>query len=277
MLTIVECLEAMLKIDHATVRRNGINILDDISIEISEGEHTAIIGPNGSGKSTLIKLITRHIYPAAHSDGRSAVSIFGQTTWNVFDLRKLLGIITPELQTAFTAAGGITGIDAVLSGYFSSQGTFSHQLVTDEMRHDALAALDDMGASHLAEKTLETMSTGESRRVLIARALVHRPRALLLDEPTSGLDIVGRRHFLETLRGLASKGCALLIVTHHIDEIVPEIKRVVLMKAGKIHSDGEKASVLTRGNLSSVFGMDVDVRCSQNGYFTADLLSRSLH
>lgn len=259
----------MLKIDQATVRRSGASILDNISLEIPEGEHTAIIGANGSGKSTLIKLISRHIYPAAHADGRPAVSIFGQTNWNVFELRNLLGIVSPELQSSFTAASGITGLDAVLSGFFATQGTFSHQLLTNEMQREALLALDAMGASNLADKTIEIMSAGEARRVLIARALVHHPRALLLDEPTTGLDIAGRRQFLETLRQLAAKGCTLIIVTHHIDEIIPEISRVVLLKEGRVHADGEKVSVLTRNNLTAVFGMEIDVRRSEVGYYAA--------
>jgi iron complex transport system ATP-binding protein len=261
----------LLKIDDATVQRNGVGILQNVSLEIPEGQHTAIVGPNGSGKSTLIKLIARLLYPLAHADGRPIVSIFGRSTWNVFELRTLLGIVSPDLHTAFTGAGGITGLDAVLSGYFASQGMTRYHEVTPEMQREAADALAELGASSLANKPMEIMSAGEARRVLIARALVHHPRALLLDEPTTGLDIVVRRRFMETLRALAAKGRTLLLVTHHIDEIIPEIERVVLMRDGAVFADGAKESVLTSSNLSEVFGIEIEVRRVARGYFAADL------
>ena len=262
---------SLLKIDQATVQRDGIRILDSVSLEILDGQHTAIVGPNGSGKSTLIKLIARQLYALAHADGRPIVSIFGRSTWDVFELRTLLGIVSPELHTAFTAAGGITGLDSVLSGYFSSQGMENYQAVTPEMKQEAADALEELGASRLAAKPMEVMSAGEARRVLIARALVHHPRALLLDEPTTGLDIAVRSKFLEILRGLAAQGRTLLLVTHHIDEIIPEIERVILMKEGAVYADGDKADVLTSSNLSAVFGIEIEVRHSARGYFAADL------
>ena len=253
------------------VQKIDVQILKNLSLEIFEGQHTAIIGPNGSGKSTLIKLITRQLYPLAHADGRPIVSIFGQSMWNVFELRSLLGIVSPELHAAFTGAGKITGLDAVLSGYFASQGTARHQTITPQMRREATVALEEIGAANLANKQMEIMSAGEARRVLIARALVHRPRALLLDEPSTGLDIAARRHFMETLRLLAAEGRTLLMVTHHIDEIIPEVERVIMMKNGTIFADGAKADVLTSNNLSAMFEVPIVVRSAPNGYFTADL------
>ncbi|MBS1953328.1 MAG: ATP-binding cassette domain-containing protein [Cyanobacteria bacterium SZAS-4] len=261
----------LLKLDDATVQRTGVKILENVALEIPDGEHTAIIGPNGSGKSTLIKLISRHIYPHAHADGRPAVSVFGRSTWNVFELRNLLGIVSPDLHSALTGASHITGLDAVLSGYFASHGTASNHVVTNQMIHEATAALKETGAANLANKRMDIMSAGEARRVLIARALTHNPRALLLDEPTTGLDLVYRRQFLETLRVLAAKGCTLLVVTHHIDEIIPEIERVILMKDGQIFADGPKASVLTSSNLAAVFSSQIDVRRDSSGYYSAVL------
>jgi iron complex transport system ATP-binding protein len=260
----------LLKIDDATVQRDSVEILKNLTLDIAQGQHTAIIGPNGSGKSTLIKLITRQIYPLAHADGRPIVSIFGQSMWNIFELRTLLGIVSPDLQTAFTNARGITGLDAVLSGYFSSQGTAKHQVITPEMKREATGALEKLGASSLTEKAMAVMSAGEARRVLIARALVHNPRALLLDEPTTGLDAAARAHFLETLRSLAAEGRTLLMVTHHIEEIVPEIERVVLMKNGTVYADGAKADILTDRSLSDLFEMQIDVRKTRAGYFSAE-------
>jgi iron complex transport system ATP-binding protein len=263
--------EPLLKLDHATVQKNGVKILTDVNLDIPEGQHTAIVGPNGSGKSTLIKLIARQLYALPHEDGRPNVSIFGKSLWNVFELRTLLGIVSPELHSAFTGAVGITGLDAVISGYFASQGTAKHHAVSNEMKRQAANALAELGASGLASKPMEIMSAGEARRVLIARALVHHPRALLLDEPTTGLDIAVRRKFLETLRCIAAQGRTLLLVTHHIDEILPEIERVVLMKEGAVYADGMKEDVLTSNNLSAVFGMEIEVRGAAGGYFAADL------
>ena len=262
---------SLLKIDQATVQKNGVKILKDVCLDITEGQHTAIVGPNGSGKSTLIKLISRQLYPLAHADGRSVISIFGRTTWDVFELRSLLGIVSPDLHSAFTGAGGITGLEAVLSGYFSSQGMDTFEAVTDEMNRGAANALEELGASSLANKPMEIMSAGEARRVLIARALCHQPRALLLDEPTTGLDIAVRQKFLESLRALATQGRTLLLVTHHTEEIIPEIERVILMKEGTIYADGAKEDVLTSKNLSAVFGIEIEVREAGHGYFVANI------
>ncbi len=261
----------LLKIDHATIQKNGVRILENLSLTIPEGQHTAIVGPNGSGKSTLIKLIARQHYPLAHSDSRPVVSVFGRSNWNVFELRTLLGIVSPDLHTSFTGAGGITGMDAVLSGYFASQGTASHHHITSEMRDAAADALRRVDAVQLAQKPLEIMSAGEARRILIARALVHSPRALLLDEPTTGLDIAARRRFLETLRGLADEGRTLLLVTHHVDEIIPEIERVILMKGGAVYADGAKDEVLNSEKLSEVFGVKIEVSGLPLGYYAAEV------
>lgn len=262
---------ALLKIDHATVHRSGVNILDDVCFEIPQGQHTAIIGPNGSGKSTLMKVITRHLYPSAPANGAPPVTIFGNSVWNIFELRNLLGIVSPELQASFINAGGLTGMQSVLSGFFSTQGTSDRQKITAQMIDEAADALKIMGATELADKRMEIMSAGEARRVLIARALVHHPRALLLDEPTTGLDIAGRRQFLETLRTLCAQGVTLLLVTHHIDEVIPEIERVVLMRKGRVFADGAKNAVLNSDNLSSLFGLKVNLQESGSGYYSADL------
>jgi iron complex transport system ATP-binding protein len=141
----------------------------------------------------------------------------------------------------------------VVSGFFASQGVFAHQRVTDAMRRRAVDALDSIGVGHLAAVTLDTMSTGEARRVLIARALVHQPVALVLDEPTRGLDLVAQHAFMEQLRGVAQRGTTILLVTHHVDEIIPEIERVILLQRGRVVADGPKAAVLTAEHLGRAF------------------------
>ena len=139
---------------------------------------------------------------------------------------------------------------------------YSRQMTRDV--HTPL--LDSVGAGHLAEATLDTMSTGEARRVLIARALVHKPKALVLDEPTRGLDLVARHHFMERVRGVAERGTTIILVTHHADEIIPEIDRVILLSRGRVACDGSKSTVLTDANLSKVFGAPLTVE-EANGYY----------
>jgi iron complex transport system ATP-binding protein len=134
------------------------------------------------------------------------------------------------------------------------------------MRRSADEALDRVGATHLANTPVGSMSTGEARRVLIARALVHRPRALILDEPTRGLDLVAQHEFMERLRDVATAGTTIVLVTHHPEEIIPEIERVVLLRQGRVAYDGPKPAALTASTLSEVFGAPLAVHES-GGYY----------
>lgn len=261
---------ALLNINHATVIKNGKRVLYDLTFAIREGEPTAIVGPNGAGKSSLIRLISRMDYPLAHADGTPAVTILGRDSWNVFELRPWLGIVSAELQFFYltrTLAGRTLGREAVLSGFFASFGLFEHQQVSAAMQLQASEALELMEAGHLADKMVEQMSTGELRRIIIARSLAPNPRALILDEPTTGLDLAVRHRFLETLRKIARQGKTIILVTHHVEEIFPEIQRVILMHQGRILVDGDKAAVLTGPNLSAMFGTPVTVRGEQGYYY----------
>jgi iron complex transport system ATP-binding protein len=275
---------ALLELNNASVVLGGTRVLDRLTLTVRVGEHTAILGPNGAGKSTFIKLLTLQLYPAVEGTGpspevlddpgssRSAVSpirVFGQDRWDVFQLRSRLGIVSADLHDRFVhgnSNGVLTGLDAVISGYFATQGVFAHQRVTEAMRRQAMEALDRVEAGSLARATLDTMSTGEARRVLIARALVHQPVALVLDEPTRGLDLVSRHHFMERVRAVARQGTTILLVTHHVDEIVPEIERVILLRRGRIAADGPKSTVLTTTSLSHAFDAPLTVEHS-GGYF----------
>ena len=261
--------EPLLKIVNATVVKNGTRVLDDLSLEIASGEHTAIFGPNGSGKSSLIKLITRQYYPLAKPSGEPSVSIFGRVRWDIFSLRKQLGIVSADVQQGFVSDLDLTGRDVVLSGFFAGHGLAAHHCVTPHMEARAEAALELAQAAFLGDKPMAWMSTGEARRILIARALGPDPKALLLDEPTAGLDLSARRRFLETLRGIAGAGKTTLLVTHHAEEIFPEIGRVILLRQGKVFRDGPTADVLTSANLSALFGEAIQVRC-RGGVYSAE-------
>jgi len=265
----------LLHLQNATVmKQNRKRVLDGVSLAIREGEHTAILGPNGSGKSSLIKLITRQHYAMVHPDGTPAMRIYGRERWNVFELRALLGIVSPDLQQMFTDGifqGKTWGFDVVLSGFFASSGIYPHQEVSETMRKLAAEALARMEAEHLANKPVDEMSTGEVRRLLIARALVHDPRALVLDEPTTGLDLLASHRFLETLRSIARQGKTIMLVTHHIAEILPEVERVILLKDGRVFLDGPKHEALTTQHISALFDAPIQIEAGESGYFTASV------
>ncbi|MDR3708044.1 MAG: ATP-binding cassette domain-containing protein [Capsulimonadaceae bacterium] len=258
----------LLSIEHATVVKSGKRVLDDISLAIHLGGHTAIIGPNGSGKSSLIKLLTREYYPLARIDDQPTVRILGKDRWNIFELRTQLGIVSADLHNDFLTEPELTGFDVALSGFFATKGIAPHQHVVDEQREIARHALDRMAAGFLANRPIGEMSTGEVRRCLIARALVSRPLALILDEPTTGLDMVAQQRFMESIRGLARAGTTIILVTHHVQEIIPEISRVVLLREGKIAATGEKKATLTAANLSSAFGWRIALT-QHHGYYSA--------
>ncbi len=236
--------------------------LDDVSLQITAGEHVCILGPNGCGKSTLIKTITRECYPQAH-DGFS-ISILGRERWNIFELRSLLGIVSPDLLASCTTDA--TGRDVVLSGFFSSTRIFPHHHPDKELVARAEAALERLGIAHLAGRPVAHMSSGEAKRTLIARALVHGPQTLLFDVPSNALDIGAQLQLRETLRGLAQSGLGILLVTHHVSEIIPEIERVVLLREGQILADGPKATIFTEENLSKLFNAKV-LLGQHDGYF----------
>lgn len=242
---------ALFELDNVSVVRDGNRILSEVSLRIDEGQHTAILGPNGSGKSTLVRLLTREIYPYA---GIGAVRVWGQERWITRDLRKLLGLVSPTPGEKIL--GEPTVLDMAVSGLLGTFGVLWGYEVTDAMQAHARAALEHVHLAHMAHRRFETLSAGESRRTLIARALVSEPKGLLLDEPTTSLDISSAREFRGIMRQVAQRGTTLILVTHHLEEIIPEISQVVLLKAGRIFAQGPRERVLTVPNLAAVFEMN---------------------
>lgn len=252
----------LLDLQNIRVMRGEKIALDDFTLRVRAHEHLVVLGPNGCGKSTLIKTITRECYPVVRDN--SSMAILGKKSWNVFELRSLLGIVSNDLMSSCT--GDSSGLDVVLSGFFSSTRIFPSHNVDPAHREMAEAALLRLGVSHLADRAVAEMSSGEAKRVLIARALVHEPQALLFDEPSNSLDIRAQHDLRETMRVLARSGIGIILVTHELADVVPEIERVVLLSKGRILADGRKEEVLQAERMAKLFGLKVEVG-RRNGYY----------
>jgi iron complex transport system ATP-binding protein len=250
-----------LKMRNVDIARGEKVVLHEVNLTIATGEHIAILGPNGCGKSTLIKAMTCECYPIVRPG--MELKVYGRDRWDVQELRKHLGVVATDLPGERTAV--TRGLDAVVSGFFSSSTLWPNLEVTEAMRAGALDALKLLGAEHLRDRWVGEMSAGEKRRVMIARALVHRPGMLLLDEPSNALDLSAQRELREILRDVAGE-MGLLMVTHHLADILPEMDRVVMMRNGRIFADGPKREMLQAARLEELFGVEVELT-ERNGYW----------
>ena len=253
----------LIHFENVTVQRDARVVLHEVNLSIGQGEHVAILGPNGSGKSTLIKVISRELYPLLKPEPWS-LRILGRDRWHLFDLRNHLGIVSNDWIE--TCTRDYSGFEIVLSGFFGSVGIWPNHEVTPEMEQKAREVMDVLEIAHLSERNTDEMSSGEARRILIARALVHDPQALILDEPTNSLDLRATYELREIFRKLAANGISFIMVTHHLPDIIPEIERVVLIRDGRVFCDGPKDQVLGPQALSGLFGVPVEV-IERNGYY----------
>ncbi|MET0893186.1 MAG: ATP-binding cassette domain-containing protein [Pseudoxanthomonas sp.] len=260
--------EPLIELDRATVVRGERVVLDALSLRIVAGRHTALLGANGCGKSSFIKLITRELYPLAR-EGETPVKVMGRARWKVDELRSRLGVITGDLSRDLQEMPGLDAESAVLTGFFSSLMLPPDAEISTCMRQRACEALHRVGAAALAGRAVAELSSGEMRRVLIARALAHQPQALLLDEPTAGLDLVAQRDFLVLMGELGRQGITLVLVTHHIEEIIEQIDRVILLREGRVLADGARADVLSPELLSQAYGAPLNVRREGATYFAS--------
>jgi iron complex transport system ATP-binding protein len=246
---------------HLTIARGDRDVLRDFTLQIRRGERVALLGPNGSGKSTLIKLITGELYPDT-GVRRMTFRLFGREEWALEDVRRRVGIVAPDLLLGLShevLARQVTARELVLSGFFNSVGLWPHHRPTPAHERRARELLRRLEIGHLAACSLAAMSSGEQRRALIGRALVHDPEVLILDEPTTSLDPGAVRDFCGVLRSLARTGKGLILVTHQLGDVIPEISRVILMKRGRIVADGPKTEVLNSPALSRLFGAKLRV------------------
>jgi len=253
----------LIEFKNVTVIRDGCRALDKVTLSLHEGENVAILGPNGAGKSSLVKTITREYYPVL-SEGPVTFRFRGEEVWDVFSLRSFIGIVSNDLQYTFNRS--ITGHEVILSGFFSSVGLFNQE-ITEELAEKAARVERLLGIEHLACRSMTSFSSGEARRFLIGRALVSDPATLLLDEPTSSLDFSALHTFRKTLRTIAQAGTGIVLVTHNLHDIIPEISRVVMMKDGKIFGDGEKTCMLTDSMMSNLFSVPLHVHEEYGWYY----------
>lgn len=256
----------LIDLQQVSVRYEDQLALDNINWRMQPGQHYAILGANGSGKSTLIKLLSQDIYPLPLAD--SHVYLFSRQHWNIWELKQHIGFITHDLHTKLQQqAAQVAGFEAVISSFYSAYGAYTHHQYTDEQKAITWQSMQQLDIAHLTEKPISQMSTGELRRCVIARALVHRPKLLLLDEPSIGLDIKAQHQLLQLLRQLSNQ-LSIVMVTHHLEEIIPEISHVALIRQGKIIADGTKEAVLTSDQLSAAFDFPIQLECKNGLYYT---------
>ena len=252
----------IIDLQNITVFQGRNKILDNFSLTIDESQSTVILGPNGSGKTTILKLLNRELYIV--EDKESSLKIFEKDRWNVDDLRSNLGVVSQHLQHGYSNSA--LGLYVVLSGFYSSDGIWQHQKFDEKKLNRAKEVMELLSISELQDREFSTMSTGEQRKFLLARSLVNDPAVLVFDEPTSGLDMSTCFQYLEIIRELIGMGKKVILVTHHIHEIPPEVTRVILLKEGKVVEDGDKDKVLNDASLTNLFDWPIKV-IKENGYY----------
>jgi molybdate transport system ATP-binding protein len=236
---------SMIKMRNVSVYMDGKNILRGIDWEMKAGENWALLGKNGAGKSTFLRLISGDRHPASGGEIRR---FGGRGSRNIWDIRKKIGYISPELQAEYDE--DMTGEEVVVSGFFSSIGLYRR--VTERQRRLSGELMQFLGLEKLGAKRVDSMSYGEFRKVLIARALVKDPALLLLDEPFSGLDSSSKKDFKQFLDKISRNKVGVILVTHRRDEIIPSNSHILVLDHGDIAAQGPKEEILREDVLSAL-------------------------
>lgn len=254
--------EKLVQLQDAVVRRGGKTLLEVRDFSLAYGECVAVLGPNGAGKSTFIQLITRETFPL-HRDV-PPVLFCGEARTTLDEMRRRIGIVSATMQDQITKH--ITALEVVMGGLHGTLGIPPHISASADDRARALKAMAEVGIEHLADRDVMTMSSGQARRVLIARALINDPILLICDEPCNGLDPEGQFYVRASMRKVAQSGTALMLVTHYPEDIIPEIDRVLLIKNGQLEADAPKAQALTDEAISSLFNVPIHIECHEGRY-----------
>lgn len=252
----------LFQIRDARVVRAGRTILAIDRFDLAEGEHVALLGPNGAGKSTFIQLLTREVFPL-HRD-EPPVRFRGQARPLLSDIKRALGIVSATMHDQVRVHLPVEEI--VMGGIAGTLGLPQHAALPKDARPRALDALDRLGIADLARRDVMTLSTGQVRRVLVARELMSDPQVLIFDEPCTGLDPEGMYHVRRTMSLLAAEGRSVVLVTHYPEDIIPAIDRVLLIKDAEVFADGPKAELLRSDTLSDLFDVPLEVEEREGWY-----------
>ena len=252
----------LFQIHDASVVRGGKTILHVGDFTLAEGEHVALLGPNGAGKSTFIQLLTREVFPLWREE--PPVRFRGQERPKLADIKRTLGIVSSTMHDQVRVH--LPVIDIVTGGLFGTLGLPLRGEVGEKDRALATDALERLGIAELAPRDVMTLSTGQVRRVLVARELVRDPQVLIFDEPCTGLDPEGMYHVRRTMGTLAAEGRSVVLVTHYPEDIVPAIRRVLLVKDAEVFADGPKEELLTSEVMSGLFDVPLVVGESDGWY-----------
>ncbi len=253
---------SMIEFRNISAFQNDTQVLDDFSLTLNAGERVAILGPNGAGKSTLLKLIGRALYPIEQEG--SSLRLFGTERITLWALRERTGFMSQEFQedyTPFTSA-----LEVVVSGIFGAVGCHDRFTPSPEHYGQARALLEIIGMADCEQVMFQRLSAGQQRRLILARAFIHHPELLIFDEPTNHLDAGAAKTVLGLMRDFCQATRAIIITTHEVGEIIPEIERVILLQQGRILADGPKNQVLTDANLSALYGVELRVEEDRGWY-----------
>ena len=256
-------MKEILNYKNITFKRDGRKILKDINWKVCESENWVLLGLNGSGKSTILSMIPAYTFATS-----GELSVFGKTfgscVWN--DVKTKVGFVSSTLNNFSDRLNTQTLSDVVLSGKYNSIGIY--QEITQQDREEANKIIDDFKLTQLKTNKFSTLSQGEQRKTLLARAFMNKPELLILDEPCSGLDIRAREIFLKSLEeNFKNKNMPFIYVTHQIEEIISSVTHVAILDKGEIVAQGNKFEVLTEENLSKLFDIDLKIEWSNDRPF----------
>ncbi len=256
--------KSILSVDNLRIVRNGTVILRDVNWRVQLGEHWVILGANGSGKTSLLSALTGYLMPTAGEISLLGET-YGQSDWR--ELRKKVGIVSSSVRQMM--ADGEPALETVASGKYAMIDFWGR--ITRAEKAQASRLLKQVECEYLTNRSWQVLSQGERQRVLVARALMAKPRVLILDEPCAGLDPAAREHFLQFLQRLGSQknSPTLVLVTHHVEEIMPVFSQVLMLKSGKVLVSGETPDVLNSKNLSTAFGARTRLRKTGSRYTLA--------
>lgn len=253
----------LFSIHDAQVARAGKTILQVGDFELAEGESVALLGPNGAGKSTFIQLLTREVFPMYRDE--APVRFRGRDRPLLGDIKSALGVVSSTMHEQVRVH--LPALEIVVGGLFGTLGLPMRREVSEQEFDLARDAMERLHIEALADRDIMTLSTGQARRVLVARELVRNPSVLVFDEPCTGLDPQGMYHVRETMRTLAAEGRSVILVTHYPEDIIPAIDRVLLIKDAAIYADGPKTELLRDDVMSDLFDVPLMV-AEHDGWYS---------